>query len=175
MNRSFLSILAVIGVLMALAAILTALYLTFRPNIPTQEDRRAELIESREADETALLLHMIQYQRYASKAQRAAEEGNWPLATFYAEKVERNTLRLIEGGYILNEMDISAIASEIALPASEHLVQTAHSNDPAAFSEAVETMYRTCNACHIRSGNPFVQVVPTTGDEYSNQRFELIE
>lgn len=173
MNRS--SILAFIAVVFSLAAFLTALFSAFGPDLPTESSRQAELTEEREADETALLLHMIQYQRYASKAQRASEAGNWPLTTFYAGKVERNTLRLIDGGYILNEMDISAIASEIALPASERLVQAANSKDPAEFGEAVENMYRTCNACHIRSGNPFVQVVPTTGDEYSNQRFDIVE
>ncbi|MFN3595655.1 MAG: hypothetical protein ACK41D_00110 [Rubricoccaceae bacterium] len=123
-------------------------------------------------DESDLLLQMLLLQRYAEKAHLAAEADNWPLAAFYAHEVEEAAERLAEGGYAHDELDLGPIARETALPPAERLLAAAEAADAPAFAEAFAGVVAGCNACHARTGHPYLVVqVPDGRAAYPSQRF----
>jgi len=173
MNRS--SVVAVAALLVSLFAVVTALFAVFRPDVGTEATRRVEIQRDGERESQALLVHMVLYQRYAEKAQTAAEAENWPLAAFYAHEIEENTEHLIDGGIVDEGIDLSAIAAEVALPRAERLLAAARSGDRARFDSTYAVMIDGCNACHKRSGHRFVQVqVPASAAGYPSQSFAPI-
>ena len=173
MNRS--SVVALTSLLVALFAVLTALFAVFRPEVGTELSRGAEMQRDQERDTQAILLHMVLYQRYAEKAHTAAQAENWPLAAFYAGEIQENTERIINSNLVIDRIDVSAIAAEVALPRAERLVEAARSGQQARFDSTYALMLDGCNACHKRSGHRFVQVqVPATPGAYPSQSFAPI-
>ena len=173
MTRS--STVAVGALLVALFAVLTSLFAVFRPETLTPEARGAEAARAGEADSQQLLIHMALFQRYAEKAQAAAEADNWPLAAFYAHEIEENAERLVEGGIVDEGVDLSAIAAEVALPRAERLLAAARSSDKARFDSTYAVMIDGCNACHKRSGHRYIQIqVPTAAVAVPSQSFTPI-
>ncbi len=170
MNRS--SVVAFASLLVALFAVVTALFAVFRPDVGTEASRGVEMQRDVQRDTQALLVHMVLYQRYAEKAQMAAEADNWPLAAFYAAEIQENTERLIDGGIMNQRVDISAIAAEVALPRAQRLVAAARSGQRARFDSTYALMLDGCNACHKRSGHRYVQIqTPTAPGAYPSQSF----
>lgn len=162
MNRS--SAVAVVAMLVALFAVLTALFAVFRPETVAPEARGATAARQAAIQSQQLLLHMVLYQRYAEKAHTAAEADNWPLAAFYASRIQENTERLIDSRITLRDVDVSAIAAEVALPRAERLRTAARLGDRARFDSTYALMLDGCNACHKRSGHRYIQVgVPVEG------------
>ncbi len=162
MNRS--SAVSLVAMLVALFAVLTALFAVFRPETVAPESRGATAARNAAIQSQQLLLHMVLYQRYAEKAQTAAEADNWPLAAFYAARIQENTERVIESRITLRDVDISAIAAEVAMPRAENLRAAARTGDRARFDSTYALMLDGCNACHKRSGHRYIQVgVPADG------------
>ena len=173
MNRT--ASVAVGAMIVALFAVVTALFAAFRPDVATPAMRGAEARANAEADTQQLLVHMTLYQRYAEKAHVAAEADNWPLAAFYAHEIEENTERLIDGAIVDDGLDISAIAAEVALPRAERLLAAARSGDRARFDSTYAVMIDGCNACHKRSGHRYVQIqVPAAAAAFPSQSFAPI-
>ncbi len=173
MHRS--SVVAAAALMVALFAVMTALFAVFRPDVGTETSRRVEIQRDGEREMQALRVHMVLYQRYAEKAQLAAEADNWPLAAFYAGAIQDNTERLIDGGIADGGIDISEIAAEVALPRAQRLVAAAQSGQKARFDSTYALMLDGCNACHKRSGRRFVQIqAPAVPGAYPSQSFAPI-
>lgn len=167
MNRT-----SAVALLLALIAVITALFAVFKPAVATPAERGAEARMRGESDTQQLLLHMVLYQRYAEKADVAARAGNWPLAAFYAHEIEENTERLIDNAIVDDGTDISAIASEVMLPRAERLLAAARTGDQARFDSTYAVVIDGCNACHKRSDHRFVQIqTPTAAAAYPSQSF----
>lgn len=176
MNRT--AAVAIGAMLVALLAILTSLFAVFGTGVVTPEARGVEF-RAGEADRAIqLLVHMGLFQRFAEKTHQAAEAGNWTLATFYAEEIEENAEWVVDGGFVEEGVDVSAIAAEVALPRAEALVAAARSGDAARYDSAYVRMIDACNTCHKRSGHRFVQIgVPQAGgpgSPYPSQSFAPI-
>ncbi|HEX8386675.1 MAG TPA: hypothetical protein VF576_10850 [Rubricoccaceae bacterium] len=175
MNRT--SAVAVAAMLVALFAVLTALFAVFNPDVATPEARGAEFRADEAGRAMQLLVHMGLFQRFVEKTHQAAESENWPLATFYAEEIEENAEWVVEGGFVEEGVDVSALAAEVALPRAEALVAAARAGDAARYDAAYARMVDGCNACHKRSGHRFVQIqVPQSGgpSPYPSQSFAPI-
>lgn len=168
------SVAAAAALLVAVFAAFTALFAVFAPGTPTLDDR---VEESRLLGQTAegdLLLHMVLFQRYLDKAAIAGEAGNWDLAAFYAEKIEENSQRVVDGGYLLDGVDVSALAAEVAVPRAAGLVEAARTGGAEGFEAALGRMVDGCNACHRRAGYREVQIVRPDGAAYPSQDFTPI-
>lgn len=171
MERS--PVLAVVALLVALFAVLTSLFAVFRPDVGSGDTRAEQLADRDETRERELLMHMVLFQRYAEKMALATQAGNTPLATFYAEEIEENAERVVDGSYTEDGIDLSAIAAEVALPRAQRLVAAARSGDAARTDAALAQMLDGCNACHRRSGHRWivVQVPPAGASPYPSQSF----
>lgn len=160
--------------MVAIFAAFTALFSVFAPGTPSAGQR---VEESRLLGQTAegdLLLHMVLFQRYLDKAAIAGEAGNWDLAAFYAEKIEENSQRVVDGGYLVDGVDVSALAAEVAVPRAAGLVEATQTGEADAFEVALGRMVDGCNACHRRSGYREIQIVPPAGAAYPSQDFTPI-
>lgn len=165
------TMLAAAAVIFSLLAVLVAFFVAFQPNLPNRTERANELYAAQQADETALLTNMIYFQRYLEKASAAANAENWPLATFYAERITQNAAWVVDAGYQLDGTELSALASEVAVPAAQALVEATDSRSATRFQDALLTMTNACNTCHARSGHPFIRIVPPAEVEWPSQRF----
>ena len=165
------AILAASALVVALFAVLTALFAIAAPGVPTPDGRRAEAAARIQDSEGALMASMIQNQRYAEKAWLAAQAGNWPLATFYAHELEETAERIVNGGHVDDGVDISAIAAEVAMPRAEALHAAAESGDAARFEVAYGTLIDGCNTCHKRSGHRFIAIQTPAAGAYPSQDF----
>lgn len=161
-----------VSLAVSVVALLTALVAVLTPPIPTPERRAIERHDRAEADEATLLNHMVTMQRYVEKAALASEAGNWPLTAFYAQKIDERAGRVVEGGYVVDGIDVSAIAAEVADPRATALAEAAASGDSSRFAAAYAEMVVGCNACHIRSGYGLVRIVRPDANRYPSQVFE---
>ena len=165
-------VVSLLALLVAALSLLTALFAAFTPPLPTPETRRAEDYGRTTYDEAALLNHMVNMQRYIEKAALAADAGNWPLTQFYADKIEERAARVVDGGYVVDGIDVSEIAAEVADPRAHALAEAARTEDPALFAEAYRQMVGGCNACHARAGYGVVRIVPPDAARYPSQAFD---
>ena len=163
---------AVLGLLVALLSLITALFAAFTPPIATPAIRDEERAGRASYDEATLLNHMVNMQRYIEKAALAAEAGNWELTQFYADKIDERATRVIDGGYVVDGIDVSAIAAEIANPRAAALAQAATLRNQAQFDEAYGVMVEGCNTCHARSGYPLIRIRRPSAADYPSQVFE---
>ena len=169
MNRALA--VSLVALLVALLSLLTALFAAFAPPVSSAGQREAEREGRRASDEAALLEHMVLMQRYVEKAALSADAGNRPLAAFYAQKISERADRVIDGGYVIDGRDVSAIAAEIADPRAAALVQAAESGTQAEFDAAYGQMVQGCNTCHRLSGYGLVQIRRPDADAYPSQVF----
>lgn len=146
------------AVLLAAFAVLTALFAVFRPGVLAPEARGSEIAAIQAARETALLTHMLRYQRFVEKASAAVEAGNAPLAAFYGHEIEEVTERLVGEQQAHDGTDLSAIAAEVMLPRAGRLVEAARAGDRAATDAALGEVIDGCNACHRRSGHRWIVI-----------------
>ena len=165
-------LVALLSLAVALLSLLTALFATFAPPIPSETTRASERATRARADEATLLDHMVLMQRYVEKAALASDAGNWPLTSFYADKIVERATRVIDGGYVVDGIDVSAIAAEVADPRASALVDAAASGDRAAFDQAYAVMVDGCNTCHKRAGYGLVHIRRPGADVYPSQVFE---
>ena len=168
------SSIALAALLVAFFAAMTALFAVFAPGTETAETRLDGARAGLRASEGELLQHMVLFQRYAEKAALAAEAGNWDLAGFYARKIEGNATLVVDGGYVVDGVDISQIAATVALARAESLVEAAEGADPPAFEAAFGQMIDGCNTCHKRAGYRYVQIVRPDAARYPSQDFAPI-
>ncbi|MAQ92379.1 MAG: hypothetical protein CMM84_02440 [Rhodothermaceae bacterium] len=110
-------------------------------------------------------------QRYVEKAALASDAGNTELTSFYADKISERATRVIDGGYVVDGIDVSAIAAEVADPRASALVEAAASGDRAEFDAAYEVMVDGCNACHARAGYGLIRIQRPDGAAYPSQVF----
>ncbi|WP_412063427.1 hypothetical protein [Rubrivirga sp. IMCC45206] len=162
---------ALLSLAVALLSLLIAMFAFFGPPFPTAETYAAERAERARNDEATLLDHMVLMQRYVEKAALASDAGNWELTAFYADKISERAGRVIDGGYVVDGIDVSAIAAEVADPRADALVEAARSGDVARFDAAYEQMVVGCNTCHGRSGYPLVRIQRPDADMYPSQVF----
>ena len=173
MNRT--SAVSLGAFLVALFAVITALFAVFRPPVDTPEARGEIARRADEVDTQTLLVHMVLFQRYAEKVDLARQAGNWPLATFYAHEINENAERLVEGSIVDEGTDVSAIAAEVMLPRAARLEAAARNADAAGFDSTYAAVLDGCNACHKRSGHRYVQIQrPATAGSYPSQSFAPI-
>lgn len=163
---------ALLALLVSLLSLLTALFAAFTPALPTPEIRETEITGRASYDEATLLNHMVNMQRYIEKTAIAAEAGNWPLVAFYADKIDERATRVIDGGYIVDDIDVSAIAAEVADPRASALAEAARTRDADQFAVAYDRMVDGCNACHLRAGYGLVRIVRPDAARYPSQSFE---
>ncbi len=163
---------ALLSLAVALLSLLVAMFAFFGPTFPTAETYAAERAERSRNDEATLLDHMVLMQRYVEKAALASDAGNWELTSFYADKISERAARVIDGGYIVDGIDVSAIAAEVADPRADALVEAASTGDVAQFDAAYEQMVVGCNTCHGRSGYPLIRIRRPDADMYPSQAFE---
>jgi len=162
---------SLVSLLVALLSLVTALFAVFIPPFPTVEGRQAERFESSKEEEASLLDHMVLMQRYVEKAALASDAGNTELTSFYADKISERATRVIDGGYVVDGIDVSAIAAEVADPRASALVEAAASGDRAEFDAAYEVMVDGCNACHARAGYGLIRIQRPDGAAYPSQVF----
>ncbi|MEM6288138.1 MAG: hypothetical protein AAF845_13395 [Bacteroidota bacterium] len=162
---------SVVALLVATFAVLTALFAVFAPQTQTPDARTAQTRADLRASEGELLEHMALFQRYAEKTDLAAEAGNWNLAAFYADKIRDNAVLVVDGGYVLGGVDISEIASTMALDRAEALVAATEAADPSVYEAAYAQMIDGCNNCHARSGYGAIVIVEPDAARYPSQRF----
>lgn len=170
MNRALAVTLVALGV--SVLAFLTALIAVATPPIPTRESRAIERHDQLAEDEATLLDHMVLMQRYVEKAALSAEAGNWPLTAFYAQKIDERAQRVIEGGYVVDGIDVSAIAAQVADPRAHALTEAAATRDSALFQAAYDEMVAGCNTCHASSGYGLVRIVRPDANRYPSQVFD---
>lgn len=168
---------AVAALLVALFAVLTALFAVFRPGVGTSDAREAEVRARVEMREQQLRLHMVLFQRYVEKLALARQAQNRPLAAFYAGDIERNAMRMVEGRYVYGptNVDLSAIAAEVALPRAQALAAAAEGASDAAVDAAFARMIDGCNQCHRRAGVRWIAIqAPPAPGSYPSQAFESV-
>lgn len=165
---------ALVSLAVALLAVLTALFAAFAPPVPSALSRASERAMRARGDEATLLDHMVLMQRYVEKAALAADAGNWPLTEFYADKIDERATRVIDGGYVVDGVDVSAIAAEVADPRATALTEAAATRDSARFREAYDQMVDGCNTCHRRAGYGLVRIVRPDAARYPSQVFEEV-
>lgn len=153
-------------------SLLTALFAAFTPDLPTAETRQEERAGQASYDEATLLNHMVNMQRYIEKAALAAEVGNWELTAFYADKIDERATRVVDGGYIVDDIDVSAIAAEVANPRASALADAARTGDADTFAAAYAEMVNGCNTCHRRAGYGLIQIIEPDAARYPSQVFE---
>ncbi len=163
--------LAATALLVSIFAVFTALFVVFTPGVATPAQRGETSRVARDAEEGDLLTKMTLFQRYVEKARLAADAGNWPLVAFYAQKVEENAVRIVDAGYTIDGVEVSAIAAEVAVPRAQALAQAAATADPARFEAAYTHMIDGCNTCHRRAGYSVIQIVPPDAASYPSQNF----
>ena len=163
---------ALVSLLVALLSLVTALFAVFIPPMPTAAGRQVEVQGREKEDEASLLDHMVLMQRYVEKAALASDAGNAALTSFYADKISERATRVIDGGYVVDGIDVSAIAAEVADPRASALVDAAASGDRAAFDQAYAVMVDGCNTCHKRAGYGLVHIRRPGADVYPSQVFE---
>ncbi|PAP77858.1 cytochrome c [Rubrivirga marina] len=164
-------IVALLSLAVALLSLLTALFAAFAPDIPTVASRDTERATRARADEATLLDHMVLMQRYVEKAALAADAGNGPLTEFYAQKIDERAARVVDGGYVVDGIDVSAIAAEVANPRAAALAEAAASRDSARFREAYAQMVDGCNTCHRRAGYGLIRIQRPDAARYPSQAF----
>ena len=169
MNRALA--VSLVALLVALLSVITALFAAFAPGVSSLGERQAERDGRLAEDEASLLDHMVLMQRYVEKAALAADAGNRPLAAFYAQKISERATRVIDGGYVVDGIDVSAIAAEIADPRATALVGAAKTGSADQFEVAYQQMVNGCNACHLRAGYGVVQIQRPDADTYPSQVF----
>lgn len=162
---------SLLSLAVALLSLLTAMFAFFGPTFPTAESYAAERSERSRDDEATLLDHMVLMQRYVEKAALASDAGNWELTSFYADKISERAGRVIDGGYVVDGIDVSAIAAEVADPRADALVEAARSGDAAQFEAAYGQMVVGCNACHARAGYGLIRIRRPDADMYPSQVF----
>ena len=155
----------------SLLALLTAMFVAFTPPIPTREGRQIERDGMDREAEASLLDHMVLMQRYVEKAALAADAGNWPLVAFYSDKIDERATRVIDGGYVVDGIDVSEIAAEVADPRASALAEAARTRDSTRYAAAYDAMVDGCNACHGRAGYPLVRIRRPDGARYPSQVF----
>lgn len=163
--------IAVAALLVALFAALTALFVVFAPGTQTADARLDRARLGLRASEGELLQHMVLFQRYAEKTALAAEADNWELAAFYADKIRDNAVLVVDGGYVIDGVDVSQIAATMALERAEALVAATEAGDPSAYAAAYARMIDGCNTCHKRAGFRYVEIVEPDAARYPSQRF----
>ena len=162
---------SLVALLVALLSVITALFAAFAPGVSSPGERQAERDGRLAEDEASLLDHMVLMQRYVEKAALAADAGNRPLAAFYAQKISERATRVIDGGYVVDGIDVSAIAAEIADPRATALVEAAEAGTADQFEAAYQQMVNGCNACHLRAGYGVVRIQRPDADTYPSQVF----
>ena len=163
---------SLVALLVAVLSLLTALFAAFSPEVATVGERQVERDGRLAEDEASLLDHMVLMQRYIEKAALASDAGNWPLTSFYADKISERATRVIDGGYVVDGTDVSAIAAEVADPRAASLVAAARTGDAAQFQAAYDQMVGGCNACHARAGYGVVRIRRPEAARYPSQQFE---
>ncbi len=81
---------------------------------------------------------------------------------------------MVDGGYLVDGVDVSALAAEVAVPRAAGLVEATQTGEADAFEVALGRMVDGCNACHRRSGYREIQIVPPAGAAYPSQDFTPI-
>ncbi len=169
MNRALA--VSLVALLVSLLSVITALFAAFAPGVSSLSERQSERDGRLAEDEASLLEHMVLMQRYVEKAALAADAGNRPLAAFYAQKISERATRVIDGGYVVDGIDISAIAAEIADPRATALVDAARAGSADQFEAAYQQMVNGCNACHLRAGYGEVRIQRPSANAYPSQIF----
>ena len=164
-------VVSVLALGAALLALLTALFAAFAPPLPTPAGRQIERDGLDREAEASLLDQMVLMQRYVEKAALAADASNWPLVAFYSDKIDERATRVIDGGYVVDGVDVSQIAAEVANPRAAALAAAARTRDAARYQEAYAVMIDGCNTCHARSGYPLVRIVRPDSARYPSQVF----
>lgn len=163
---------SLVAVMVALLSLLTALFAAFAPGIATVGERQLERDGRLAEDEASLLDHMVLMQRYIEKAALASEAGNWPLTAFYSDKISERATRVIDGGYIVDGVDMSEIAADVADPRATALATAARTGDAEQFEAAYDQMVIGCNTCHARAGYPVIRIQRPDGASYPSQVFD---
>jgi hypothetical protein len=122
--------------------------------------------------EIELAVLMLRFQTHASKLWFSGAANNWPLAGFYVKELGETYNEIREGKVEHDGHDISAIIQEVLEPDLKRVRAAVVSGDRAGFEVAYDAMLGQCNACHARTGHPYIQLQRPAAPDYTNQRFD---
>jgi len=106
----------------------------------------------------ALAEAMAHCQRWFEKLSLAGEAGNWPLAKYYADKLQENAEEVIASKVVDGGQDISGLVKSTLLPALAELQKAAAAGDSAQFTVRNQALVSACNACHETTKRGFIKV-----------------
>jgi hypothetical protein len=119
---------------------------------------------------------MTQVAYNASNLGIAAQAGNWPLATFYLGETRvrlRAAMRLQPVRKIsTGDLELTPIATAVENTQLAALEGILAKQDKAAFAQGYSDLLNACQACHIASEKPFLQLTPPTSPAETLLKFQ---
>ncbi|MEM7368304.1 MAG: hypothetical protein AAF587_06850 [Bacteroidota bacterium] len=166
MNKTHLFI----ALLSVLVCLMFTLYLQTQDRVHQLEQQLSSV--PHDEDEAILLDAMDRFQRFGSKLWFAGEYENWELASFYVHEIEE-VIEELESSNILEEgQDIAELASRLPAPALMAVEKGIHAQDRVQFQQGYHRLVSACNACHVATKKPFIQIgIPHKGS-MANQVFQ---
>ncbi|MEX1146753.1 MAG: hypothetical protein WEB93_00075 [Sphingomonadales bacterium] len=135
-------------------------------------DRRFATVEDQAFSVVAT---MGQYQRFVEKLYFAGEAVNWPLAKWYAWKLNATLLVMKEGqiGHYraVTAYDVAELTGLMLEPVVMDLYPIIEAEDLNAFRMQYRTLIDTCNACHQATEHEQVVITIPDRPSFSNQSF----
>jgi hypothetical protein len=125
----------------------------------------------REGEELAP--YMASLQRYAEKLYLAGSNEHWELAHFYEHEVEEVTEELVEGGFVEDRHDVSALTETLLLPAIARIGAATEARSAEAFGAAYDALLDACNGCHDATEHGFIRFQVPDANAYPSQDFSL--
>lgn len=129
-------------------------------NSPEENDNEFDL---------AAAMGKLQY--FSNKLYYSLQSQNKALSDFYTHEIEE-TLEAIEKNKVVDDgIDISANIKTYGLKGLENFEKFMEQN-PKDFENNYQGLINTCNACHMVSKHPFINIITPTAPAVSNQSFE---
>jgi hypothetical protein len=110
-------------------------------------------------------------QVHFAKLHFAGEAGNWDLARFELAEIKENldlvvTLRPEDNG-----VDLKGLADAFERTQLAGVAGAIEAGDPARFDRLYAESIAMCNACHERTGRPFIVITSPTSPPVPNQQW----
>ncbi len=115
---------------------------------------------------------MDSLQRSADTLWRAAKAGNWALAAYYRDQMDKTAAAIVDARLVVNGFPVSTTLQKSLRPALANLEKPLGAKDSAGFASQYQQLIASCNACHRDSGRPFIRIAtPTPSADRWNQNF----
>ena len=115
---------------------------------------------------------MLRFQTHAAKLWFSGQANNWPLAGFYVTELGETWTELREGAVVHDGHDVSALVDELLKPELLAVQEAVVTGDRPGFEAAYDSMLQHCNACHARTGHPYLVIRRPAAPDWTNQVFD---